>query len=84
MDGWIIQRLFNREMTLVGSSEEQVNFTIPFSSTAYRYTVGLLSVSGQLNTIWVRVAEKTATSIYLRSQGSSTGTRSFDLLVEGY
>lgn len=83
-DGWIIQRLFNREMTISGSTEEQVNFTIPFSSTAYRYTVGLLSVSGQLNTIWVRIAEKTVSSIYLRSQGSSTGTRSFDFLAEGY
>jgi len=84
MDGWIVQRLFNREMTISSSTEEQVNFTIPFSSTAYRYTVGFLSESGQLNTIWVRIAEKTSTGIHLRSQGGSTGTRSFDFIAEGY
>lgn len=84
MDGWIVQRFYNRAMTIAAETEEQITFAIPFSSTAYRYTVGLLSVSGQLNTIWVRIAEKTSTGIYLRSQGGSTGTRSFDFLAEGY
>lgn len=69
----------------ISSAYESVTFKIPFTSAnSYTYNTGLLSVKGEITCCMCFINEKTATSMYLRTQGYNSGNRYVDLVVEGY